>query len=501
MNEAKRNRNRLLRSGGGSRKRGGGAKGSDMDPDDDEFDDDPDDNFEMGADPAVVARRRALEAARRNGGGGRTPRGGRDSGNERGGSQPRRGNLFPTKQGYALSNGFDPFAGDPSDGSRFLDPSQYDPARDPEDDDEYGPNMDDDGDFDPDPQNPYEPERDHQGRPIPGTRRLDENGRPILKKKPRMRQPGGRPVAGRPNIKYVPQWMGGSFGRGGVIPEVGEADDPQPYNPRAPNEPGRSVVLPDGSLGEPPAKRYYQPTPTRAGSGGGGGPAGSDPSRPLHNNRSTPLRANDPNAPRSALKRGPNGNNYNNNNNGPNGGPLGGNGDPEEDEEDMLRRGVSFQGDYVGGGAPNSGEDPNGDPNHPAHPQQPGRGGGRGGNPARGFNSGGPQSPQDNFRRPNAKTHNKSLSLEKPTPSSRGPTDSQGRPIGGGDGDGDPRRSAQFPNNANGGSGNGGGDGALPGTDPLLDNPNATYVCSDCHGRVGPGKQPIFCPASGKRHF
>ncbi|CUF25194.1 Hypothetical protein, putative [Bodo saltans] len=308
------------------------------------------------------------------------------------------------------------------------------------------------------------------------TRGLDFNDDDFDPEKPEMRAPKGSVNASQHTIRYVPQWMQGSFGRGGVIPETGDGPESQSegYDGGQP----RSIHL-DSYNGAPgtASKRFYEPVPDQE----------NDPNSTqfrigMRNSTPNGNKSQYPNGmdsgPRSALKR-----------RGGNGGVGGGGNGFGGDADDLLRRGVSFDGDYVG-------------------QDRGGGGGGAGGRSFGGLGGGGGQNgarqggnnQQDNFSRNKAKIHNRAMQLDPSASQELG----KGRgAVGGNDG------SAMS---------NGGERMAVIGVDergnPIYGptrqsngaqsvdaNAAASYECEDCHERVHPGSHPVFCEATGLRHF
>ena len=73
---------------------------------------------------------------------------------------------------------------------------------------------------------------------------------------------------GRGTVKYIPQWQKGNFGKGGVIPELGDGDDPDDSNVRGGNG-TRGRLADPRSAGPQSAGRYYgRRSPVRRPGGG-----------------------------------------------------------------------------------------------------------------------------------------------------------------------------------------------------------------------------------------
>lgn len=352
------------------------------------------------------------------------PRG--KSGNRRGGSA-RRQDLFPTQSHFTVSGGDDSYAM-PRGGLSF-------------DDEQLEIYEDDDG----------------------------------ASGKPEMRGPQGRAALNRQGIKYVPQWMHGSFGRGGVIPEAGEVDDTS--GPVDENFSGATIhqrSAASGGPGSTAAKRFFEPpqqenapNPERQWStpnmrGKGGGQQAADPS----------LGASAGGA-RSALKQRRSSNH-----------PY----ESGAESDDALRRGVSFEGDYVT--RARNGRD-----------TSTGLGGRTfGGDPSQ------DSLANDNFSRNRAKVHNRALQLDpaadRQNTGAAGSATSQFTPGRGRGGDASlqGQRLAVAGVDASGNpvytTLNGG-----PSSIGYSSADSGIYECEDCHQHVRPGVPPVFCPVSGLRHF
>lgn len=296
--------------------------------------------------------------------------------------------------------------------------------------------------------------------------------------------PGSRGGAPRPQVKYIPQWMYGSFGRGGVIPELGDGEEEEEAYRRAAGTPqngqGRQPSIRRGPGNEVVAKQYYQKPAGGPGSKGKENSGFDDETIIISENGQ--MRQ----VPRSALK-------------GRRGQPGGNTSGADSGAEDAIRRGVSFRGDYVGGDASRDGGAQPGARQFTPSLTNPGVTGPRGGGP-------GPQGSRakpadtDQFARAAARVHNRTLDLVGPSErpelqagvfndqhgndrsATGGPTTSRLTVVGR-DSEGNPVYAA------------GGAFGSVGGVDGL-----AAFQCADCSERIQPGSVS-YCPVTGKRHY
>lgn len=286
---------------------------------------------------------------------------------------------------------------------------------------------------------------------------VDENGEP----RRRMRGPQGFEGGNGNFVKFQPQWMHGSFGRGGVIPEFGEVD-PSEMNHMSNNNRGPSTIRASNPNNYPrPAQRYRNPPPPtqQQQQQRGGSEAPRVPESPLHGG----LGRNSSNTPRSILKKrrhqvggaSP----MEENDDGP--APVPFNNRPSIDRSNHPRGGSITS---RGGGPLGDGGGPLGDsrinPNVYADPAKKG----------------------DSFQRGGAKMHDKAVPLEASH------YESSNLPEGAG-GSASLSRRGSIPTGGTvgGGSRGGRGDGA--------------FVCQDCGENVGGATGNVFCVATGKKHL
>jgi hypothetical protein len=359
------------------------------------------------------------------------------SGKKRDNRLPQRGALFPTQRNWTT--------GGDGDGEDSL--AAY----------RSGPDNDNNND---------EEEYEYEIGPDGQQQRRRRSGGP--------RAPGSQGIA-RQQVKYIPQWMHGSFGRGGVIPELGDGEEADPYSAggHRSSESGRQPSFRRGPGNEVVAKQYYQKPPVGQ-SASGKENAGYDDETVIISENGQMRQV-----PRSALK-------------GRRGQQQPGN----NETDDTIRRGVSFQGDYValqGGATPAAAGD------------APPAGGGRAFTPASrgapgGGRSGSALEGDDQFARSEARVHNRTLDLDPQQPlkpghlqgggsaaQGDGPAGFTGGPttsrltVVGKDPDGNPIYAA---------SGGFGRDAGGP----------AAFQCADCGERIQPGSVS-YCPVTGKRHY
>lgn len=300
---------------------------------------------------------------------------------------------------------------------------------------------------------PYGEDFNDENGPI----EYDENGQPIRRRS--MRAPQGLNDPNATYVKFQPQWMHGSFGRGGVIPEFGEADPTDNINNSSFGRGPSTVQGGTVNAGMRPAQRYRNnpPPPTQQQSQGQQAPGtrtmnGNTPRVP-----ESPLHAGlGGQTPRSILKSGkrrP---------------QVGGASPMDELEEPMPYSGRpsidrSTPRDSMGP----SERQPLGDSRvNPNVYQDPARKG-------------------DSFQRGGAKMHDKSVPLDATAyePSTLGPN---GRPTNGRP----PRGGA--PSVSGGINGNDGRRGSAGGGE---------WVCQDCGENVGGPSGNVFCVATGKKHL
>lgn len=297
------------------------------------------------------------------------------------------------------------------------------------------------------------------------TRGLDFNDDDFDPEKPEMLPPKGNLNGSQHTIRYVPQWMQGSFGRGGVIPEAGDGPDNEYEGGDLDGQP-RAIHLDSFNGSGAPgsiAKRYYEPVAAVDQENVSG-------SMPLRGgkvatpNNSARYPGGVDSQPRSALKR------------------RGGNApsqmgdDPFGDgpSDDLLRRGVSFEGDYAGRRTP---------------------AGGAAGRSFGGLPGGGGKlnDQQDHFTRNKAKIHNRAMQLAPDAAQEEGARSNANHQHSGSNDrmavvGMDERGNAIYSNNGTRQANAAGGTGV------------GAYECEDCHERVHPGSHP-FCDATGLRHF
>ena len=356
---------------------------------------------------------------------------------------PQRGALFPTQRNWATGGG------DDTEDSFAAYRSGGDARPDDVDDDDIEYEIGPDG----------QQQRRRRGGP---------------------RAPGAQ-QATRQQVKYIPQWMHGSFGRGGVIPEVGDGEESEPYQ-RGTNNQGnqsRQPSLRRGPGNEFVSKQYYQ-KPVSAT------PAGKENSG--YDEETIIISENGQmrQVPRSALK-GRRGISH----------QQGIDSGADSGAEDALRRGVSFRGDYVGSGVPDAegnvaGSRAFGQDGLPVDSRSTGR--------RQEFGRAKNDQREDQFARSAAKVHNRTLELDAPQPNSastafNAPQNAQHAGGGGAGGTRmqvvgkDASGNAVYANSAASGFGGSGGDGG-----------NAAFQCADCGEHIHPGSTS-YCPVTGKRHY
>ena len=283
---------------------------------------------------------------------------------------------------------------------------------------------------------------------------VDENGEP----RRRMRGPQGFEGGNGNFVKFQPQWMHGSFGRGGVIPEFGDVD-PSEMHHTSNNNRGPSTVHASNPNNHPrPAQRYRNPPPPTQQPQRGGSEAPRVPESPLHGGLGRNSQT-----PRSILK-------------GKRRHQVGGASPMEENDEPVSfnnrpsidrsnnPRGGSFGPSDTSRGGGGALGDSRINPNVYADPAKKG----------------------DSFQRGGAKMHDKAVPLEASQYES---SNLPGGGGGAGGGSAPGSRRGSIPAGGAGGAGRGGGRG------------DGAFVCQDCGENVGGASGNVFCVATGKKHL